>query len=331
LNVLKHFTKKYNSHKAPSARGNFFCISILNLSLPYCVPKTSLFLYCLLFSYAAFSQDTLTSTKQINKKRFRAVYIGGATLYGVTLLGLNEVWYKENPRSGFHFFNDQREWKQIDKAGHFYSAYHLSHSSAKIFRWTGMPARKAIWLGSITGIIFLTPVEILDGFSAAYGASWSDLLANAAGSALSLQSLFWEKPRIHPKFSFHRTRFAPLRPNVLGENFVQEIVKDYNGQTYWLAFDIQPWLGKQSKFPKWINLAFGYGAQNMVFANASDNMASGFPTYRQYYLSLDVNLTNIPTKNKFLKSLFFALNTIHFPAPAIEFNKKRISLHPVYF
>lgn len=118
---------------------------------------------------------------------------------------------------------------------------------------------------------------------------------------------------------------------MLGENLLQEIVKDYNGQTYWLAFDIQPWLGRQSKFPKWLNVALGYGAQHMIYAHRSDNIANGFPTYRQYYFSLDVNLTKIPTKNKFLKSLFFALNTIHIPTPAIEFNKKGISFHPVYF
>lgn len=288
--------------------------------------------FCLLIAFSALCQDTLPAQSQLNKKRFRSVYIGGSSLYAVTLIGLNQIWYKNNPRTGFHFFDDHTEWQQVDKAGHFFTAYHISNTGFKVFQWTGMPKRKAVWLGSITGLIFQTPIEILDGFSTAYGASWTDLLANMAGSALVLQNLFWEEPRIHTKFSFHQTAYAHLRPNILGENLPQQIIKDYNGQTYWLAFDIQPWLGKQSKFPPWLNVSLGYGAENMVFAHTKDNIQNGYETYRQYYLSLDINLTRIPVRNKLVKSLFFALNTIHIPAPALEWNRKKgFILHGLYF
>ena len=52
--------------------------------------------------------------------------------------------------------------------------------------------------------------------------------------------------RIYPKFSFHRTDYAPLRPDVLGDGLAEEIFKDYNGQTYWLSFDMDKFI----KFPK---------------------------------------------------------------------------------
>lgn len=294
-------------------------------------------LWCIFISWITIapvfglSPDTLTDSTSLDKKRFRAVYVGGAALYGVALAGLYEVWYKENARTQFHLFNDNAQWQQIDKVGHFYTGYHLSLASARIYQWTGMNTGKATWLGTATGLMLLTPIEILDGFSADYGASWGDVVANTAGSVLALQTLWWQQPRIHPKFSFHQTYASALRPNVLGENLPQQIIKDYNGQTYWLAFDIQPWLGKQSRFPAWLNLALGYGAENMVYARKNDNQAHGYHAYRQYYLSLDINLTRIPVKNKWIRSLFFALNTIHIPAPALEINKNGMKFHPVYF
>jgi uncharacterized protein YfiM (DUF2279 family) len=247
------------------------------------------------------------------------------------MAGLNQAWYKENARSSFHLFDDLYQWEQVDKVGHFYTTYYLSHTSARIFEWTGIGTKKAIWIGAITGLGLMIPIEIQDGFSKEYGASWSDLVANAAGAALSLQRLWWPQARIHPKFSFHPTSFASLRPNTLGSNLPQRLLKDYNGQTYWLAFDIQPWLNKESRFPAWLNLAIGYGATNMLYANTSANKLNGYDTYRQYYLSLDINFTRIPTENKFLKSLFFFLNTVHMPAPTLEFNKKGMKLHPIYF
>jgi uncharacterized protein YfiM (DUF2279 family) len=281
---------------------------------------------------AAFAQDTLRDSTQFNKKRFRTVYLGASTLYAGSLIALNEIWYKESPRSGFHFFNDNAQWLQIDKVGHFYSAYHLSHTGARIFRWTGINQQKSIWLGAASSMLLLTPIEFLDGFSAEYGASWGDLLANTAGVALSLQNLFWDKPRIHPKFSFQPSSLAALRPNVLGENLPQQIIKDYNGQTYWLSFDIQPWLKEQSKFPPWLGVALGYGGQQMVYARSHENQANGYESHRQYYLSLDINLTRIPMKNKFLKSLFYTFNIIHIPAPALEWNRKQgLKVHALYF
>lgn len=285
----------------------------------------------LLFSFQfASAQDTLP--ENFNRARLHTLVIGSTAAYAVTLVGLNELWYKESPRTGFHFFNDHAEWQQVDKAGHLYTAYQISRAGTEAFRWAGVPHRKSVWLGSLTGILFQMPIEILDGFSAAYGASWGDVVANTAGSALNLQQLLWDEPRIHPKFSFHQTRFAPLRPKVLGENLPQQLIKDYNGQTYWLAFDVQPWLGKESRFPKWLNVAIGYGAENMVYARKARNQASGLDAYRQYYLSLDVNPSRIPTRSKFLRSVFFLLNTIHVPAPAIEFNRKQgVVFHGFYF
>jgi uncharacterized protein YfiM (DUF2279 family) len=212
--------------------------------------------------------DSTLFTPQLNTKSLQTLVIGVGSAYGATLMGLNSLWYADAPRSSFHFFNDNREWQQIDKVGHFYTAYHISRLGIQAFEWSGIPRRKSIWWGGLMGMIFQTPIEILDGFSSAYGASWGDLTANTVGSGLLIgQLLFWDRERIYPKFSFHPTALARVRTKLLGKNLLQQTLKDYNGQTYWLAFEIKHFLKNSSGFPDWLCISLGYGAYNMVAAD----------------------------------------------------------------
>ena len=50
--------------------------------------------------------------------------------YASSLVALNGVWYKEFPKSKFHFFNDGLNWLQMDKFGHVFSGYMLSQKNA---------------------------------------------------------------------------------------------------------------------------------------------------------------------------------------------------------
>ncbi len=154
---------------------------------------------------------------------------GDGNRFQKTLVGLNELWYKDSEKEPFHFFNDNNEWKQVDKVGHFYSAFYFSYGTSKALTWCGLPQQKANLWGALTGFLVLVPIEVLDGFSADYGASVGDLAADAAGSAFFLgQSALWNEIRIQPKFSFRRTSYAPLRPEVLGDGLATELFKDYN-------------------------------------------------------------------------------------------------------
>ena len=157
-----------------------------------------------------------------NKKLRKMALITGAS-YTAAMVGLNEVWYSDFPRSGFHFFNDNKEWKQLDKVGHFYSAYHISNTGIHLLQKSGIPTEKAYLWGGLLGVMLLTPIEVLDGFSEEYGASWGDVAANTAGSALALgQYLLWKEVRIKPKYSFSQTSLAAQRPNILGSGLHEE-------------------------------------------------------------------------------------------------------------
>lgn len=269
---------------------------------------------------------------QVNKKRFNTLLIGTGLAYGGALIALNQVWYKEQGKTDFHFFNDNSQWNQVDKFGHFYSAYQLSRAGTELLLWTNMPRKKAAIWGSVMSQAVMIPIEVMDGYSVEYGFSWGDIAANLLGSGFFLsQELGWNEQKIKPKFSYHSTEFAELRPNVLGNGFFEEILKDYNGQTYWLSFDIYALSNNNKKIPTWLNLVLGYGAEEMVYGREDENNANGFHSYRQYYFGLDIDLSHIHTRSKFVKSLIFIVDMVKLPAPAIEFNKNGINYHWLYF
>lgn len=294
---------------------------------------TRTILILLITSHALFAQSigvaSTDSSRTLNKKRLTGLVVGSTVVYGATLYGLNELWYSHNPKQSFSFFNDNAEWKQVDKVGHFYSTFYISYGADAALRWAGVNERKAAFIGSLVGFGVMLPIEIMDGYSAAYGASVGDLVANAAGATFYLgQTLIWKELRVYPKFSFHQTDYAPMRPNVLGDNFVSEVFKDYNGQTYWLSFDMDKFI----RFPKWLNLAVGYGAEGMVYARDEQNVEAQIGTpYRQYYLSIDFDLRAIRTRSKFLKGLIEVVSIIKLPAPTIQFSEKGVRAYAFYF
>jgi hypothetical protein len=279
-------------------------------------------------SHAQVESDTTAADTPVNKKRLRTLVIGSGAAYGITLFGLNELWYKDASRQSFQFFNDNAEWKQVDKIGHFYSSFYFSYGMSRALRWTHVQPRKADIASAITGFLIMVPIEIMDGYSDAYGASGGDLIANAAGSVFFLgQALAWQEIRIYPKFSFHTTSYADRRPSVLGDGTVSEIFKDYNGQTHWLSVDVDKFIA----FPKWLNIGLGYGAEGMIYARDHMHAEVGFDPFRQYYLSVDFDLTAIRTRSKAVKTLIFFANMIKFPAPAIEFSRKGARFHALFF
>ena len=268
-----------------------------------------------------------TQHTEVNTKRLRTVAIAGGLGYGAAMTGLHVLWYKDQPRQSFQFFNDNAEWKQVDKLGHFYSAFYLSYGAASTYSWCGLSPKKSALLGAVTGFCSMLPVEVFDGFSQAYGASTGDLLANAGGTALFLaQTALWNEMRIYPRFSFHRTDFAKIRPDILGDNLTSEILKDYNGQTYWLSFD----LDKFFHFPEWLNIAIGYGASDMVYARDTPNREAGYAAYRQYYLSVDPDLRAIRTRSKMWRTVIFIAGMIKLPAPTLEVSKGNVHFHLFY-
>lgn len=283
------------------------------------------------FFVATNSHETHAQSVQrdsLNKKRLTVLLIGTTAAYSATMIGLNQVWYSSLDKQPFSFFDDSREWFQLDKAGHAFSTFQLTEFGALSLQWAGMQKKKSITISALTSFLMVSSIELFDGYSSGYGASASDLVANAVGSTLSFgQHLLWDEIRIRPKFSFHQTNLAPLRPSLLGNNLGQEIIKDYNGQTYWLSADMDKFI----TFPKWLNLALGYGGHDMVYANKANGISNGYSPYQQLYLSLDLDLSHIRTKSKGIKTLLYFVNMIKLPSPTLEFSQGKLKTHVFYF
>ena len=277
-------------------------------------------------------QGAFSQQDSVNRKKLNSLIAVGSVGYSSSMIGLYQLWYKGVPSSSFHLFNDNKEWNQMDKIGHGVTTYYVGKVGYEALKWSGVSDKKAIWYGGSLGLFFLTSVEVFDGFSSAWGFSLGDVAVNVAGTGIFIsQQLIWNEQRFLLKYSFHQSDYWRLRPNVLGENFIQNTVKDYNGQTYWLSANIASFLGQDTKFPKWLNLAFGYGADGLLgaFNNAS------FPEIerqRQYYISLDIDLTRIKTKSKLANTLLGAFGFLKFPLPTIEWNSNgKTNFHAIYF
>jgi len=289
--------------------------------------KSSLFIFILILLLILTRQGHGQSdSTTINPKKLRWFIGATSVAYTSSLIALNQLWYKNFPKGGFQFFDDSREWKQVDKVGHLYTSYHISRVGSEALTWSGLDKKKSYIYGGLVGILFMTPIEIMDGYSAEYGASVSDLVANVTGATLfTIQGLIWDEMRIHPKYSFKRSNLASIRPNILGSTPSEELLKDYNGQSYWFSIDVYAF---HHNFPKWLNIAVGYGAQNMIYANDIDNIRNGYNSYRQYYLALDLDLSHIKSKSWVINSLLFIGNMIHLPAPTLEYNtQNKLKFH----
>jgi uncharacterized protein YfiM (DUF2279 family) len=289
-------------------------------------------LFLLLIFSSLLCRAGEADTTGINKKRLSIVLAGSGVVYGASIIALNKAWYKQQQTS-FHFFNDNSEWNQVDKVGHFYSAYQLSRVGKELFLWTNMSDKQsAIW-GTVMSQIFMATIDVFDGYSAEYGFSWGDITANLLGGGFFLsQELISHEQKIKVKFSFHHTEYAALRPELLGSTYSEEILKDYNGHTYWLSFDIYAFANKNPKVPSWLNLALGYGAEEMLYGHEYENNAMGYDSYRQFYLGIDFDLSHIKTKSKFLKGVLFFADMVKLPAPALEFNTNNgFNFHWLYF
>lgn len=290
-----------------------------------------------MLSITCYSQSQINQflkpSDTLDIHRRNALVITEASVVGLSLIGLNSLWYNDYPRSKFHTIDDANEWKQMDKIGHVFSTYQLSKAGADLLNWSGVSKNNQLIYGSTLGLVFLTTVEVFDGFSSEWGFSWSDFGANAIGTTLYVgQELLWDEQRFVIKYSFHKTNFAPQRPNTLGNGLLEEALKDYNGQTYWLSFNLRSFL-KDAKIPEWLNLAFGYGADGMLSSRGEsvDNLFTNQNQYRQFYLSFDVDLTRIKTESHVLKTIFSVLNVIKIPLPTIEFNRQNRPVFRLFY
>ena len=303
------------------------------------IKKINIYLLALFLFIGNAKANTPQDTASLNKKRFVSVLATETGLSATSLILLNNLWYEDYPRAGFLFFNDNNEWLLMDKCGHTTTSYRIAGTGYYLLKWSGVSEKRALWYGGTTGLIYLTAIEVLDGYSKEWGFSPGDEIANLLGSSLFIgQQLLWKDQRLKLKWSFHQTNYAPYRPDLLGKNLAENVLKDYNGQTYWLSANINSFLFSKSKFPNWLNFALGYGADGMLGARTNPSYYKDklLPTYkrgRQFYMSADIDLSKIKTKSSFLKTVLNIAGFVKIPMPTLEYNtsNKKMKGYYLYF
>ncbi len=319
---------------------------------------TFLFFVSLFASSYGQNVDKLTfldTPDTLHTKRALTVGITAATLYTSTIIAVNEFWYKDFPRTSFQTFNDWGEWENMDKYGHGFSAY----AETKIFyhatRWTGLSDKKSAIAAVAFSTLAQTSIEVLDGHSANWGWSWHDVAFNTGGTLLfGIQQFTWGEQRIKMKFSYTPISYSTtpiIRDDIsssildraqesFGTGPAERLLKDYNAQTIWLSTNIKSILSiRNEKFPAWLNIAVGYGGENMLGAfgngwvrNGQRFAPSDFERHQQLFLSFDIDLEKLPVRNKALKGILKILNLIKIPSPTMEFNTLgQGNFHWIYF
>lgn len=263
------------------------------------------------------------------KKRKQITHITLLTTTAITHSALYVAWYRNSRSIPFHWHNDNKQWLQMDKLGHAWSANFAVNQSYRAYKWAGYSQRKSALLAMGVSVLFQTPIEYFDGLSPDYGASWGDLTANMSGTLFSgIQHYAWGKRKIYLRFSTRLTDFAAIRPNILGSNLAERILKDYNGQTYWLEFVPERMGWKSENWPRWLGFAAGYGARGMLgghdniwqdkFGNIFDY--SSQKRYREFLLAPTICFEMFRNhKNKWLRALCIFTDLVRIPMPGIGY------------
>jgi len=332
--------------------------------------KTWIFLFFWLGPFCLPAQTRVLDLEwadTLHRPRTRLLLAGGAVAYPAAMAGLWKAWYADYPLGRFHFFNDNPEWNQMDKAGHLFSSYQEARLGWSVSRWAGFTDRRASWVGFGLAQLVQTSFEVMDGFSEQWGFSLGDVAFNTIGaSAFTAQQLVWREQRILFKMSAQPIQHAndliypaqgvgpPVRladrsADLYGTGAVSLFLKNYNALVIWSSINPASFLDQRPAWlPSWLNLAVGMGANNMYAGTGYewqlDKNCQGpdctlyrldplvYPRSRQWLLSFDVDLSRLPAKNKTLKTFLSAVNIFKVPAPTLEWDGRGYwKLHPVYF
>lgn len=252
----------------------------------------------------------------------------------ILLSGLTSLWYSGYDRTSFHWYDDWNTYVQQDKAGHLFVSWQLARVLGAYGRWSGMSRGLAGLFGGGTSALFQSQIEFLDGFSEAFGASPTDIVANFIGGALGgaqvayPDRLSW----LSAKYSYHPSPYydgevSPLAPL----RYAGNAIKDYDGISYWLV--VSPHAFTEA-WPDWIDVSVGYSGRGLahpISGRDAAGSAEGPVHRRQFFVGPDLDVVALTREwPPLLRSVVRVLSFIRIPAPALELGS-RVRWHWVYF
>jgi hypothetical protein len=242
--------------------------------------------------------------------------VGGTALAVGTAVHFYQAnaWWKDQ-RTSFKFQNDPAYALGLDKIGHFYGAYLLSHFFSAGFEAANIQAEQSALYGSLAALAFQIYVEIQDGFGAQWGFSTVDAAADMLGAAYAVGQYYVPYLKnFQPRFSY-----LPSEKFKSGQHKDGNIFDDYEGQKFWLSVRMKEVMPRTISryWPSFLMLSFGIGVRNL------DGSGGG---QREYYIGFDFDAETIPLHGKFWQFVKNTLNYFHFPMPGVRISPDSVFL-----
>ncbi len=202
----------------------------------------------------AVPTDTASAEKEGLSRRQKSLLLNGGGVGLIVLYGFTAWDYGEHD---FHFKNEGwfgRDTKDggMDKLGHFWASYALTHLLAETYESWGYAEEKSLLYGTGSTLLLQTAMEVADGFSG-FGFSWEDFLANLLGTAVGYH---WKRhPALQEKIDFR----LEYMPSFDGSDF--DPFTNYKAHKYLMAVKADGFPALRRPGLEYLELHLGYYAR----------------------------------------------------------------------
>lgn len=270
--------------------------------------------FCLVFFVMSVgtSQEAFAQGDSIRASSLVLASLAPAAVIGIALEQNYFDFWRNSDKVPFYFSNDPPYALHADKMGHAMYSYVCADVVKLAYSEAGLDRHTAAWLGFGSSMIAQTMVEIGDGFhghEAYYGFSPGDEVGDLLGASLSLLKEY--VPYLN-RFDY---KIGVWPSDAYSQGAFRGPLDDDESQFFWLSMDIHK--DMPDWYPKWLNIAVGYGVENLT--------SSAFLPYRQgltpkslVYIGVDLNLRNLPIEGKAWKIIAEILSHYRIPFPALQ-------------
>lgn len=226
-----------------------------------------------------------------------AVGVAGVTAWGV----LNWDYFSRRPHAKPEgWFGRNTSDGGMDKLGHLYSAYVMSHGISGLYEHWDFGRREAALYGSFTAFAIMGYMEFGDSFSS-YGFSYEDMVFNTLGSLMGY--LLYMHPELSAKIDLRwQFGFEPKQADFL---------TDYGNSKLLLALKLNGFEAMQSNWLRHVELHVGYHTEGFDDA-ARKNL-------RHPYVGVGFNFTDLFRRQGCGKTAT-ALKYIQLPYTAVNYD-----------
>ncbi|MCF8240272.1 MAG: YfiM family protein [Melioribacteraceae bacterium] len=238
------------------------------------------------------------------------VLAGVGVAYSGIIFAINNyyanTWWKDQ-KTEFKITHDWKYALWIDKLGHFYGTYTISHFFSAGLEAGGVQAETSYWLAAAGALAMQTYLEIEDGYGPKWGFSPGDVTFDFLGATYSVMQYYYPfLKNFQPRVSYY-----PSDQYLNGEKEDLNVADDYQGQKLWLSFRMKNLLPENlsEHWPSFLMLSIGYGVQDL------DGRGGGT---KNFFIGFDLDAEELPLHGPVWQFIKNTLNYLHFPLPGIR-------------